>query len=100
MVVILLGNVARFLFCRKQLGLSAKQYGKNVLFPIVAVTTLSVIGSLPIHISMSEGWGRLFLTTLISCVTISILVYAIGLTTSERTFIVSWVKLRIKQSIH
>lgn len=97
---ILLGNVARFLFCRKQLGLSAKQYGKNVLFPIVAVTTLSVIGSLPIHISMSEGWGRLFLTTLISCVTISILVYAIGLTTSERTFIVSWVKLKIKQFIH
>lgn len=97
---ILFGNAVRFLFCRKQLGLSGKQYSRNVLFPIAAVTALSLICPLCIHVSMTEGWSRLLLTTLVSCLTVSILTYTIGLTTSERTFIVSWVKPKIKQFIH
>lgn len=97
---ILLGNAVRFRFCRKQLGLSGKQYSWNVLFPIVAVTALSLICPLGIHVSMPEGWSRLLLTTLVSCLTVSVLTYTIGLSASERTFIVSWVKPKIKQFIH
>ena len=97
---ILLGNAARFFFCNKLLGLSAKQYSKCVLFPIVAVTVLSVIPPICIHVTMAEGWRRLLLTTLTSCLTISVLIYTIGLTASERAFVVSWLKPKIKQFIH
>ncbi len=97
---ILFGNVVRFIFCRKQLGLSARQYGKNVILPIAAVTILSLIFPLGIHIFMIEGWSRLVLTTLVSCLTIVALTYTIGLTASERTFIVSWVKPKINKFIH
>lgn len=97
---IMLGNILRFLFCRRQLGLSGRQYVWNVLLPVVAVTILSLVFPLGVHAYMSEGWNRLLLTTLVSCLTISVLTYTIGLTASERTFVVSWVKPKIKQLIH
>lgn len=99
-IFILLGNAVRFLFCRKQLDLSGKQYGRDVLFPIVIVTILSLIWPLGIHVSMPEGWSRLLLTTLASCLTVSIFTYSIGLTASERTIIVSYIIPKVKKFIH
>lgn len=97
---IALGNVLRFLFCKKQLGLSGKQYGWNVLLPVIAVTALSMVFPLGIHVAMPEGWSRLLCTTLVSCLAVSILTYILGFTASERVFIISWVKPKLKRFVH
>ena len=93
---IMLGNIARLMFCKRQLGLSLRQYNLEVLAPIVFVTTLSVILPLLIHINMAEGWGRLLLTTFVSCIVVVFSVYITGLTASERKFVISWIAQKIK----
>ncbi len=97
LVFALLANVARLQFCKKQIGLSARQYTRSVLLPTAAVTVLSLLLSLSIHAAMPEGWSRLFLTTLTSVIATTLFSYTIGLTPSERTFVTSVVKPRIKK---
>lgn len=99
-VFVVLGNVSRILFCRRQLGLSLTRYGRTVLLPVAVVTLLASIFPWGIHHFMAEGWSRLLLTVLASCLSVSALTYAIGLSATERTFVVSWLLPRIRQFLH
>ena len=94
---IMIGNIVRLAFCKRQLGLSLRQYNWEVLVPIMLVTALSVVLPIFIHINMAEGWGRLLLTVLVSSIAVAFSVYAVGLTSSERKFMVSWVAPKIKR---
>lgn len=97
---ILLGDVMRVIFCKKQLGLSLRLFSLKVVLPITVVTILSVILPGFIHYHLSEGWGRLILSTVVSCLIVSILIYTIGLTTTERKFIMNGIISRIKGIFH
>lgn len=93
---IFLGDVLRVVFCKKQIGLSLRLYGLKVVLPITIVTILSVILPGIIHYNMSEGWTRLILSTVVSCLIVVILIYTIGLTATERKFIITGIVSRIK----
>ena len=97
---ILLGDVLRLIFCKKQIGLSLRLYVLKVVLPIIMVTILSLILPLLIHYNMSEGWIRLILSTVVSCLIVAILIYTIGLTTTERNFIITGIVSRIKRTFH
>lgn len=97
---ILLGDVMRVIFCKKQLGLSLRQFSLKVVLPITVVTLLSVILPIFIHNHLSEGWNRLILSTVISCAIVAVLTYTIGLTTTERKFIITGIVSRIKKYFH
>lgn len=97
---IFLGDVLRIIFCKKQIGLSLRLYGLKVVFPITIVTILSVILPGIIHYNLSEGWIRLILSTVISCLIVAILIYTIGLTATERNFIITGIVSRIKRTFH
>lgn len=96
-IFIMIGNIVRLMFCKKQLGLAFRQYIWSVIFPIVAVSALAIIFPLGVHIYMTEGWSRLLTTTLVSCATMGILIYTVGLTSSERIFIISYVMPKAKK---
>lgn len=93
---IFLGDVLRVVFCKKQIGLSLRLYGLKVVLPITIVTILSVILPGIIHYNLSEGWTRLILSTVVSCLIVVILIYTIGLTATERKFIITGIVSRIK----
>lgn len=97
---ILLGNFLRIIFCKKQLGLSLRLFGFKVILPIFIVTVLSLILPLFIHYKMSEGWYRLIVSTVVSCVVVAVLIYTIGLTATERNFIVGGVISKFKRYFH
>ena len=93
---IFLGDVLRVVFCKKQIGLSLRLYVLKVVLPITIVTILSVILPGIIHYNLSEGWTRLILSTVVSCLIVVILIYTIGLTATERKFIITGIVSRIK----
>lgn len=97
---IFLGDVLRVIFCKKQIGLSLRLYGLKVVLPITIVTILSLILPLFIHCNMSEGWTRLVFSTVVSCLIVTILIYTIGLTATERKFIITGIVSRIKRTFH
>ena len=99
-IFIMIGNIVRLMFCKKQLGLAFRQYTWNVVFPIAGVSALAIIFPLGIHVYMTEGWSRLLITTFVSCTAMGILTYTIGLTASERTFIISYVTPKAKKFFH
>ena len=97
---IFLGDVIRVIFCKKQLGLSLRLFSLKVVLPITIVTILSVILPGVIHYNLSEGWIRLILSTVVSCLIITILIYTIGLTATERNFIITGIVSKIKRTFH
>lgn len=97
---ILFGDILRVIFCKKQLGLSLRLFGSKVMQPIIIVTVLSFVLPLFIHYKMSEGWCRLIVSTVVSCVVVVVLIYTIGLTATERNFIVSGVVSKFKRYFH
>lgn len=94
---ILLGDGLRVVFCKKQLDLSLRLFGIKVILPVISVTILSVILPLFIHYHLSEGWGRLILSTVVSCLVVSALIYTIGLNAIERNFIMTGFISRVKR---
>lgn len=68
--------------------------------PIIIVTVLSFVLPLFIHYKMPEGWCRLIVSTVVSCVVVVVLIYTIGLTATERNFIVSGVVSKFKRYFH
>lgn len=99
-IFILFGDVLRVIFCKRQLGLSLRFYGMKVVLPILIVTTLSFILPVVIHYNLSEGWGRLILSTVVSCLIVAVLTYTIGLTTTERNFIITGIVSKIKKHFY
>lgn len=97
---VLLGNVLRLVFCKKQIGLSLQHYATSVVFPIIAVTVLSSIFPLFIHYNMIEGWGRFLLSTLVACISVAFFTYFIGLNSRERSLIVNAIVSKFKEFIY
>lgn len=97
---ILLGDVLRVVFCKKQLGLSLRLFGMKVVLPITIVTGLSVVLPLFIHYNLSEGWSRLIISTAVFCLIVAVLIYTIGLTATERSFIITGTISKIKKYFH
>lgn len=71
-----------------------------MVLPITIVTGLSVVLPLFIHYNLSEGWSRLIISTVVSCLIVAVLIYTIGLTAIERNFIVTGVISKIKRYYH
>ena len=66
---------------------TVSNYFRKVLIPIIRVTILSSLISVSINIFMSESLFRLLISILISVVSISIIVYCLGLDNDERQMV-------------
>lgn len=98
-VFMILGNATRIFFCRSMLGLSLRIYLVEVIVPILSVGILSTIPAYIVVSYMHPGWIRLIVTTVVSVIAVGTLCYTIGLTNSERIFIVNVIKPRIARLV-
>lgn len=91
--------VLRLWFCKYQLTLSIRTYLRSVIVPTFAVAILSSF--LPIFASllMDEGFLRLFITIVISTISVSLCTYFIGLSRKEQLLVRDLIGKRFKRNI-
>lgn len=94
-VFMLLGNASRIIFCRKMLGLSIRSYLRLVILPITIVSFLSIVPAAIINHTMQQGFLRLIINLTVNVTTVATLVYSIGLTRTERQFILNAIRPRL-----
>lgn len=85
----ILGNASRIIFCRNMLGLSLRRYVRTVIGPIVLVSLLSAIPVIFVIMNMEQGFLRLAVSIAVGFVSVSLICYTVGLTGSERRFIIN-----------
>lgn len=98
-VFMLLGNASRIVFCRNMLGLSLRLYVREVIVPIASVSFMSVIPVWAVTLSFEPGVLRLLICVAVSVVTVGALCFTIGLTASERQFILNIIRPRLSRLI-
>lgn len=83
-IFMIAGNAARLIFCRNMIGLSLREYTKDVVIPILSIFSIGVITVIAINRLFAEGWLRLFLNIAATMVVTIPLIYAYGLKRNER----------------
>lgn len=99
-VLVILGNILRAIFCHYMFGLSLKMYLREVILPIAGVCLLSPLPVVAIIHSLDQSFLRLLACTIVSVCTVVMLCYSIGLTRSERHFVQNIVRSRLVRIIH
>mgnify|MGYP003238818974 CR=1 FL=1 len=74
------------------IGLSLSAYLSQVILPILMVVAISVLLTFGVHLMLPSGWLRVVACTLMSVIAVTAAVFTVGLTSSERTFILSLIK--------
>ena len=86
--------VFRLYFTHKHVGFSYKQFTKDVLIPIMMVTTLSIIPLFLLKDWPINIW-QMILTMMIEVVCIGLLILLVGMSRRERSYIINVVKQKI-----
>lgn len=86
--------VFRLYFTHKHVGFSYKQFAKDVLIPIMTVTTLSIIPLFLLKDWPINIW-QMILTMMIEIVCIGLLILLVGMSRRERSYIINVVKQKI-----
>ena len=84
--------VLRLLFLRKMVGLSIRQFIKNVCVKIAIVIVLSSIVPAIIYFNMDHGWIRFFIVGAMSVLCASLAILFLGCSKGERVFIIGKLK--------
>lgn len=82
-----IADIVRMWFVQILLGYRITVFLRKVLFPIMATVLLSLLGPAMVCYFMEDGIGRLFLVTGVSTLSISVIVYLIGVNSSERQYV-------------
>lgn len=98
-VFMLLGNALRMMFCRNMLGLSLRHYTVDVVVPIVMVSAFAFLPAYLLYSVMQPGFLRLAVVIVVLVPTVLLLVYTLGLSRSERSFIINSIRTRISRLI-
>lgn len=81
--IVVVSHVARVIYAHVYISVSIRRYFKEVIGSIVGVIVLSSI--LPVFVAHhTEGWERLWLTTILSVFTISIAIFFVGIDKWDR----------------
>lgn len=94
-VFMLLGNASRIIFCRNMLALSIRNYLRTVIGPIVLVSLLSAIPVILIVLNMNQGFLRLAASLAVGFISVGFFSFTLGLTYSERRFIINAVRPKL-----
>lgn len=95
-ILAITAQFSRLFFVKKQLGLSLTQYGLSVIIPSLLVTIASSIPPLLIKFYFSTILQMSFISLIISCTTVALFSFTIGLNKQERISILSFIKKRAK----
>lgn len=79
--------IVRMLFLKKLVGLLPILYVRSVLLPVMLVTISACILPLLVHNCMDSSFVRLFSVCIVSILSACMIIYFVGLTKGERSFI-------------
>lgn len=94
-IFMIAGNAARLIFCRNMIGLSLREYAKDVICPIIAICTIGAVTVMAVNHLMPEGWERLLVNVTASLAVTLPLVYDFGLKRDERLALNNIIKSQI-----
>jgi O-antigen/teichoic acid export membrane protein len=95
--IVILAQVIRLWMIRGMIGLSLKCYFQQVIIPLVKVSSLSVIIPLLVFYFMEVSLLRLLIVIFVSCVSVLLIGYFIGLRKEEKTFVQDKIHVLIKK---
>ena len=92
----LISGIARFLFCRKQIGYSIRRLLSRAILPIIYMTalTLPIPLLLRFHYLPKDNWTNFFILCIISVLATGITAWFVGLRSNERTKLVQIVRTK------
>ena len=91
-------QLSRMIMLRKLIHLPLSAYLKNIYLPVILVVCLAVLLPLYVHTLFSEGWERFFIVGIVCVISVSVMVFLVGLTSGEKVFFINKAKgiLKIK----
>ena len=91
-------QLSRMIMLRKLIHLPLSAYLKNIYLPVILVACLAVLLPLYVHTLFSEGWERFFIVGIVCVISVSVMVFLVGLTSGEKVFFINKAKgiLKIK----
>lgn len=98
-VVFLIQLGIRLFLLKDMISLPIKKYTYEVLIRIIGVTLFSLVLPISLYYGLDKGFARLIFVSFISFISVTISIYTIGLTSSERSFLIGKVSLGIKKNI-
>lgn len=98
-IVFLIQLGVRLFLLKNMISLPIKKYTHEVLIRIIGVTLFSSVLPISLYYGLDEGFARFIFVSFISFISVAISVYIIGLTSSERSFLIEKVSLGIKKNI-
>lgn len=97
-IIVVTSFIPRILICRKYTGISIKDYSKAVLLPMACVTIIGGFISYLLSLLLSQDQG--FIVSCSGCLlifaAILLIIFSIGLTSSERRIFIQYVLKRVK----
>ena len=87
--------ISRLYITKHLAGLSIRKFMKNTIFPCILVAIISSVLPSYFCLNVKESFLRLFLTILISVLSVSVCVMLFGMSKQERLSLVSTVKNRL-----
>jgi O-antigen/teichoic acid export membrane protein len=91
--------IVRLLILKKLIDFSIRQFFKDVLFPIIAITILSSIVPILLYNILKDGLFRLLITTGISVMSICCSVYFLGINKNERQGVNNFIFNKIRKAV-
>ncbi len=80
-------QLARMVMLRPLIGLRVRDYFRSIYLYIFAVVAISALAPVGIFVAMPDGVLRFFTVCVVSVVSVSSVVYVIGLTAGEKVFV-------------
>lgn len=94
-VLNIVGVLIRIFIMNRQIQLSPSTYLKKVIFPVSLVTLISLIPPYLSHIMIENVWSRLFVTIFVCFLSVSAVIYFIGISAAERQYVKTFVKNKL-----
>lgn len=94
-IIYLILDILRLFFMQSLLQFPIKMFLNDVFKNIICVTSVAVVLPLIEIYLLPPTWWRLFITLIVSSISVGVSVYLIGLNSSERNLITKFVKAKI-----
>ena len=82
-----IAQFARMVMLRPLIGIRIRDYVKNIYARVMSVVTLSFVAPLVVYLNMPDTVLRFFTVCIVCVLSVGIIVYAVGLSSAERSFV-------------
>ena len=100
MAVSIVDFVVSLFILRGIINISLKHYAQHVIIPLILFSSASILIPLSARLRMTAGWFRFFLVLSLSCISVIVCFYTLGLNLRERVIAKTYTIQYIKKLKH